>query len=251
MFNGYYENLIFLFFAIILAVLTQNITAQQTVINQRIKMNTETDKNAIRLSTLKINVDVIGNIATTTYDMTFSNSSNRVLEGEFEFPLDNGQTVSRYALDINGKLREGVVVEKEKGRQVFETIVRQKIDPGLVEMTSGNNFKTRVYPIPANGSRRVVIAYEHELKIIDEKRTYILQPLTSEAVDVFEFSINVYNSSIKNTNEKSSSFDTLDFENWNDSYNATVKRKLHTNKTAFIYITVYKNRRHIYSNSWD
>jgi hypothetical protein len=216
---------IFYFFAIILAVLTQNITAQQTVIHQRIKMNTETDKNAIRLSTLKINVDVIGNIATTTYDMTFSNSSNRVLEGEFEFPLDNGQTVSRYALDINGKLREGVVVEKEKGRQVFETIVRQKIDPGLVEMTSGNNFKTRVYPIPANGSRRVVIAYEHELKIIDEKRTYILQPLTSEAVDVFEFSINVYNSSIKNTNEKSSSFDTLDFENWNDSYNATVKKE--------------------------
>ena len=202
-----------------------NLSAQAKTIQPRIKMSAGTDGKAIRLSNLSIDVAVTGNIATTTYDMIFTNSSNRILEGEFEFPLDNGQTVSRYALDINGKLREGVVVEKEKGRQVFETIVRKNIDPGLVEMTSGNNFKTRVYPIPANGSRRVVIAYEQELKTVNGNRTYILQPLTDETIDTFDFSIKVLNSSFKHENGGSSSFETISFEDWNNSYNAHVKKE--------------------------
>ena len=202
-----------------------NLSAQTRTIQPRIKMSTGTNEKAVRLSNLSVEVAVTGNIATTTYDMIFTNSSNRILEGEFEFPLDNGQTVSRYALDINGKLREGVVVEKEKGRQVFETIVRKNIDPGLVEMTSGNNFKTRVYPIPANGSRRVVIAYEQELKTINGNRTYILQPLTDETIDTFDFSMKVFNSSFKHTNENNSSFETLSFEDWNNSYNAHIKKE--------------------------
>lgn len=74
----------------------------------------ESKEKSIELQDLKIDVEVVGNIATTTFDMTFFNSGSRVLEGEFEFPLGEGQTVSRYALDIDGKLREGVVVEKEK-----------------------------------------------------------------------------------------------------------------------------------------
>ena len=204
-----------------------NLSAQTQLIQPRIKMSTGTDGNAVRLSNLAVEVEVTGNIATTTYDMIFTNSSNRILEGEFEFPLDNGQTVSRYALDINGKLREGVVVEKEKGRQVFETIVRKNIDPGLVEMTSGNNFKTRVYPIPAKGSRHVVIAFEQELKTIDGNRTYILQPLTDGTIDTFEFSMKVLNSSFKHANE-SSSFETLSIEDWNNSYNAHFKKENYT-----------------------
>ncbi len=219
------QNIFSLFILAVCAAL--NLSAQTQLIQPRIKMSTGTDENAVRLSNLAVEVEVTGNIATTTYDMIFTNSSNRILEGEFEFPLDNGQTVSRYALDINGKLREGVVVEKEKGRQVFETIVRKNIDPGLVEMTSGNNFKTRVYPIPAKGSRHVVIAFEQELKTIDGNRTYILQPLTDGTIDTFEFSMKVLNSSFKHANE-SSSFETLSIEDWNNSYNAHFKKENYT-----------------------
>ena len=116
-----------------------------------------------RLSELSVDVEVMGNIATTKLDMIFVNDTNRILEGELEFPLGEGETVTGYALDINGKLRQGVVVEKDKGRQVFETVVRQNVDPGLVEKTAGNNFKTRVYPLPANGSRHVQITYQSRL----------------------------------------------------------------------------------------
>ncbi len=133
----------------------------------------------IRLQDLKVKVEVVGNVATTTFDMVFYNSSTRVMEGEFEFPLGDGQTVSRYALDINGKLREGVVVEKEKGRKTFEEITRNGVDPGLLEQTAGNNFRTRIYPFIPGGTRHVVIACEQELNTVNGKRYYRL-PLTTE-----------------------------------------------------------------------
>ena len=102
-------------------------------------MNIKDSKNAeaVKITEISADVQILGNIAQTTLDLIFENSSDRILEGEFEFPLGENETVSGYALDINGKMRKGVVVEKDKGREVFESIVRKNVDPGLVEMTAG------------------------------------------------------------------------------------------------------------------
>jgi hypothetical protein len=91
----------------------------------------------------------------TTLDLRFDNPNARELEGEFVFPLAAGQTVAGYALEVNGAMREGVVVDKETARVAFEETSRRQIDPGLAELTAGNVFRTRLYPIPANGSKRV------------------------------------------------------------------------------------------------
>lgn len=53
--------------------------------------------------------------------------------------------------------------------QIFEDVVRRNIDPGLVEMTEGNNFKTRVYPIPASGVRHLKIVVEKEFVTENKK----------------------------------------------------------------------------------
>ena len=151
------------------------------------------DGKDIELRDLKVNVDVVGNVATTTFDMTFYNPTTRTLEGEFNFPLAEGQTVSRYALDINGKLREGVVVEKEKGRVTFEKKVREGVDPGLLEMTAGNNFRTRIYPFSPKGTRRVVLACEQELTSSNGKRFYSLPMQTDSKIANFTLETNVRN----------------------------------------------------------
>jgi len=116
-----------------------------------------------RIQDLSVDVQIVGSLAVTTWDFTVFNPQNRILEGEFVFPLGEGQTVSRFAMDVNGTLREGVVVDKAKGRQAFEEIVRRGVDPGLLEKLEGNVFRARVYPIPARGTKRVVLAYEQEL----------------------------------------------------------------------------------------
>lgn len=140
-----------------------NTFAQLTGIPSIFLNKTFPEERPVELSDLNISVYVVGNIATTTMEMNFFNPNKRVMEGELNFPMANGVTVSRFALDVNGEMREGVVVDKEKATQAFEAVIRQKIDPGLVEVTKGNNFKARVYPIPPNGYKKAIIAFDQEL----------------------------------------------------------------------------------------
>lgn len=154
-------------------------------------------KNDVELSKLDIDVVIRGNLATTTFDMIFTNYSNVVLEGEFEFPLGEGQTVSRYALDVNGKLREGVVVEKEKARKTFEEIERRNVDPGILEQTAGNNFRTRIYPFNPQKSRHVVIAYEQELNISDGKVFYKLPLLSDKEIEDVSMNVTITGNNVE------------------------------------------------------
>src|SRR5476649_244929 len=54
--------------------------------------------NGVKLQQLKIDVAVYGNISRTTWQMTFYNTTDRILEGTLLFPLKDGISVSRYAL---------------------------------------------------------------------------------------------------------------------------------------------------------
>ena len=121
------------------------------------------ESDRVFLQKLEVNVVIDGALATTTWTMTFKNTTKKLLEGELNFPLPQGTTVSKYALDINGVMRDAVPVEKEKATEVFENTERRRIDPGLLEKVDGNSFRTRIYPINANGVRTVRIGYEQEL----------------------------------------------------------------------------------------
>lgn len=124
---------------------------------------TDIKAKPVAVESASVKTEVSGRIAVTTFDMVFRNPNSRILEGNFVFPLLEGQSVTRFALDINGALREAVPVDKTRGRIVFEDIERRGIDPGLIEQVGGNNYRARVYPIPANGTRRVVITYQEDL----------------------------------------------------------------------------------------
>jgi Ca-activated chloride channel homolog len=128
----------------------------------------------IRLSELDIQIRTQGFMARTTLELRFDNPNNRVLEGEFVFPLAAGQTVAGYALEVDGVMREGVVVDKETARVAFEETSRQRIDPGLAELTAGNVFRTRLYPIPAQGSKRVRLHLEATLADMGDSWRYRL-----------------------------------------------------------------------------
>lgn len=126
----------------------------------------------IRLQKVDVRAEVLGSVAHTRIEMVFYNPNERVLEGELQFPLLEGQTVTGFALDINGELRPAVPVEKARGQQVFEDVSRARIDPALLEKTQGNNYKLRVYPLPTHGTRRVVLEFDEILSGDDLGRAY-------------------------------------------------------------------------------
>src|ERR1700731_3794446 len=45
------------------------------------------DPNSVYLQQLAVDVKIAGTLATTTWTMTFKNKTNRILEGELNFPL--------------------------------------------------------------------------------------------------------------------------------------------------------------------
>ncbi|MCJ7449770.1 MAG: DUF2135 domain-containing protein [Bacteroidales bacterium] len=186
--------------------------------------NTE---NPMRLDILNIDIKVVGQIAVTTLDMTYFNNNSRVMEGEFNFPLGEGQAVSRFALDINGALRAGVVVEKKQGRKTFEAIVRRGVDPGLLEMTEGNNFRSRVYPLPAKGSRRIVLSFEQELTDKGNNDLYILPLKINESVRKFSIHAEVIKNQVV-LDLENNELSNLSFSHWNDSYVADFKQDNYT-----------------------
>ncbi|NCB39946.1 MAG: DUF2135 domain-containing protein [Erysipelotrichia bacterium] len=146
----------------------------------------------VQLIDLDAKVRVFGHMAETTMTMKFYNPNSRVLEGELEFPMPEGAVVSGYALDVDGELVEGVAVEKQKAREVFETEVRRGVDPGIVEKVKGNNFKTRVYPLNAKSSRIVQVTYITGLVIDDAEARYRVPLRLTKKTERFNLRVEVY-----------------------------------------------------------
>ena len=198
--------------------------AQKTVLPE-VKVRSQYNANPMQLQELSMDILVMGQTAVTTMEMTFYNPNDRVMEGEFEFPLSNGQEVSRFALDIDGKLREGVVVDKALGRQAFEDIARRNVDPGLLEKTEGNNFRARVYPMPAQGVRRILIAFEQELSQKDGRDFYFLPIASGVKLKHFKLRTEVVSRMVKADIENTLQ---LNFGQSRNSYISEVKKDNYT-----------------------
>ncbi|RZJ53943.1 MAG: TonB-dependent receptor [Flavobacterium sp.] len=183
------------------------------------------DAEKVRMSQLKVDVKVVGNIAYTTAEMHFFNSGTRQMEAELIFPLPENVSVSRYAIDINGKMREAVPVNKNKGKQVFEAIEHRRVDPGLLEKVDGNNFKTRIYPLMPNGERIVIIGYEEELSASDKNNlAYQLVSRYPKKLDKFEINISVLGTSTSPTIAENSG-EQIVFSKWNQSFQTSLKKE--------------------------
>lgn len=181
------------------------------------------DSSLVRLNQLKVAVKIVGNIAYTTTEMHFYNGTNRQMEAELLFPLPEGVSVSRYAIDINGKMREAVPVNKNKGKQVFEAVEHRRVDPGLLEKVEGNNFRTRIYPLMPGKERIVIIGYEQELSSFDATHlSYQMLSSYSGKLDVFELDVAVLGATAAPTiaNEEG----ILALENQNQSYLTSIKK---------------------------
>lgn len=146
----------------------------------------------IQLEQARIQADIGGGLAETIIDLTFRNPNARVLEGALQFPLAPGQRVTGFALDIAGEMRPAVPVEKAKGRQVFEAIERRGVDPALLETTQGNNFKLRVYPIPAQGIRRVQVRLAQTLDRAAGQWAYRLPVAWAQGAQDFDVRASVH-----------------------------------------------------------
>lgn len=139
-----------------------------------------------------VDAHVENGVARTTIDQTFFNHTSMQLEGVYSFPLPPGASISRLAMYIDGKLVEGGVVERQKGRNAYESIVYQRRDPALLEWMNGNVFKIRIFPLPARSEKRIILSYTQTLEhLYDTYRLAVPIPELDQPVGHAKFNVDV------------------------------------------------------------
>ncbi len=120
----------------------------------------------------KVSVEIRDQIARTTVEESFVNHTPAPLEGIFHFPLPQDASISGFGMWIGNDLVEADIVEKQRAREIYETILRERRDPGLLEWTAGNLFKARVFPIEPHSEKRVKIVYTQVLPLRANRYRY-------------------------------------------------------------------------------
>ena len=150
----------------------------------------------VRLASHKVNVVIRDGLARTEVEETFENTTARVLEGRYVFPVPPDASVSRLALYVGNELVEGEIVERERAARIFKGIVEDTVrprDPALLEWVKGSEVSLEVFPLPAHGARKIVIAHDQVLSEASSQVRY-LYPLSlgqDRAVTIDELSIDV------------------------------------------------------------
>jgi Flp pilus assembly protein TadD len=141
----------------------------------------------------KVTVDIRDQIARTVIEESFVNHTDAQLEGVFHFPLPQDASISGFGMWIGDKLVEADVVEKQRAREIYETILRERRDPGLLEWSGGNIFKARVFPILPNSEKRIKITYTQVLPLKGSRYrySYALQSELLQQHPLRELSIDV------------------------------------------------------------
>lgn len=133
-------------------------------------------------------------VATTFIEFEFCNPNPTEIEGLYRFELKPGQVITAFQLDLFGKFRDGSIEEKWKATNAYNTIVGKRIDPALLTMESPNRYSLRIYPVPANGCRKVTMTIEQLLNAENGRVQYHLPFNVQEVVTDFTLRINVENS---------------------------------------------------------
>lgn len=136
----------------------------------------------LHLEAEAIKVDVTDQVAKTYIVQTFKNDTDRNLAGTYLFPLPDDTTFSSFSLHIDGKPVEGKILEAAEARQQYEAIVRQMVDPGLLEYADHKTVRARIFPIPAHGTKKVELEYTQLLKAENGLLKYSF-PLKSKGGD--------------------------------------------------------------------
>ncbi len=147
---------------------------------------------AIQRQTVKIAIE--GDLAETLVDQRFFNPSSKPVEGWYWFTIPEGSQLVSFALETNGQLVEGEIVERKQAAATYEAAIRRDNDPALLEWIDARTVRARIYPVPALGERRVVLRYQQMLTESEGKLRYrypLSGPPGREAAAIEEFSLEV------------------------------------------------------------
>ncbi len=106
-----------------------------------------------------VEIEVSGLVAHARVRQRFFNGSKEFLEGKYRLPLPADGAVFAMRIELDGRLIEGVVREREEARIEYEAARSAGMATALVERQAADIFSTRVANIPPGAEVAVEIEY--------------------------------------------------------------------------------------------
>ena len=153
-------------------------------------------RQLLELTSVTVDVQIDERVARTRTDQVFTNRADRVVEGIYEFTLPEGAIITDLVLWIGDKRVQGIIMEKEEARRVYDAIVSRRIDPALIEQVTPNQFRLSIFPFPAQGSRRVEFEYMQLLEARSGRIDYTF-PLAPETDQPLEMKLFVLRAQVR------------------------------------------------------
>lgn len=137
---------------------------------------------AIRYHHVQVSID--DQVATTHIDQVFYNPNDWQVEGVYLFPIPPGAAISSFILWMDGEPVEGRVLPAEQASQQYWEIVNSLRDPALLEYLGQGALQARIFPIPAQGERRIELEYVQTLGAENGLVEYVY-PLNTEKFSIY------------------------------------------------------------------
>ncbi len=117
--------------------------------------------SALRVESVRVGADLDAGVALVDVDQTFRNDGGSVREGTYVFRLPEHAVVHEFSMWIDGREKHGRVLESQRARAIYDSIVQRRRDPALLEEIGFRTFRVSVFPIPAHDSVRIRLVYAY------------------------------------------------------------------------------------------
>lgn len=133
-----------------------------------------------RVKSQRLEVEISDGVAETMIEQVFINESRGPSEGTYMFPIAENAGVHAFTMWMNGKEVTGELLDADRARQIYESVVSKMRDPGLLQFAGRGLIQAKVFPIPPGGECRITLRYS-EPRVVDAGLAGYRFPLRSGA----------------------------------------------------------------------
>ena len=165
----------------------------------------------------------------------FGSHSAQITEDVYSFALPTGGMVSDFAVWDDLTRIPGVILERRRAEEIYESLKQQAIDPGLLEQGErgadearrSSLFTAKIVPIPPFGTKRIEMEY-HQRIPVENLRSALAIPLRPDVYQAVSAGI------LRISLDLESAADLRDFRVGSKAYSLTIgERGAHRVRATF------------------
>jgi len=143
------------------------------------------------ISAVNVDVRLTDTLATTHIEVTVVNNGSRASQAQLVLPVPEGSTIRTFGIDGIGDEPTAKLLPRAEAARRYNEIVRQMVDPGLLEFVGSAMIQSSVFPVESGKSRTMTIVYEQSLDAHRGRVEYVLPRSASYANTGIAWTLNL------------------------------------------------------------